>query len=281
MIIDCHVHINHYQDENVAALPDALGRLQTEMRRNRVDTALILTSYKVSPGRPSTREAVEATRGLTSLYVVAGIDFETVSPASLGELREFLQEGSVRGLKLYPGYQPFYPGDPRLEPVYRLAAEFQVPVMIHSGDTYTPRGKVKYAHPLQVDEVAVDHPEVNFVICHLGNPWMRDCMEVVYKNSNVYTDISGLVLGDFSDRFESFMQRQLQEMLLYGVEPDNVLYGTDWPISSMRSYLEFIDELKIPIKERRKIMFENAARLFRLPIKQDGPGLGSLLEHLK
>jgi uncharacterized protein len=281
MIIDCHVHINNYHDENVASLPECLARLQTEMRRHRVDVALILTSYKVNPGRPSTRAAVEATRGLTNLYVVAGVNYEALSPDSVAELREFLQEGGVRGLKLYPGYQPFYPNDPKLEPVYHLAAEFKVPVMIHSGDTYTPKGKVKYAHPLQIDEVAVDHPEVNFVICHLGNPWMRDCMEVVYKNSNVYTDISGLVLGDFSDRFESFMRKQLQEMLLYGVEPENVLYGTDWPISSMKSYLEFIDELKIPIKDRRKIMYENAARLFRLPVKEDGPGLGSLLEHLK
>jgi predicted TIM-barrel fold metal-dependent hydrolase len=81
--------------------------------------------------------------------------------------------------------------------VYALAAKYAVPVMIHCGDTYTPKGKVKYSHPLHVDEVAVDHPDVNFVICHLGNPWLRDCMEVVYKNANVYADISGLVLGNF------------------------------------------------------------------------------------
>ncbi len=32
--------------------------------------------------------------------------------------------------------------------------------MIHCGDTYSPTGKVKYAHPLEVDEVAVDHRNV-------------------------------------------------------------------------------------------------------------------------
>jgi predicted TIM-barrel fold metal-dependent hydrolase len=152
--------------------------------------------------------------------------------------------------------------------------------MVHTGDTYTPRGKIKYSHPLNVDELAVDHPDVKFVICHIGNPWIRDCMEVVYKNANVYTDISGLVLGDFSDRFESYMQRQLQDMLLYGVEPENVLYGTDWPISSMQSYLDFIEELKIPFKERRKIMYENAARLFKLPVAEDGPRLDSFFQRL-
>lgn len=264
MIIDCHTHINNYHDEDVDSLKDCLGRLQLAMKRNRVDMALVLTSYKINPGRPSTRDAVAATRDLKNVYIVAGISYLNYTPEDLEEMRGFIKEGAVRGLKLYPGYEPFYPSDPRLEPVYALAAECGVPVMIHSGDTYAPNGKVKFSHPLHIDEVAVDHPNVNFVICHIGNPWIRDCMEVVYKNKNVYTDISGLVLGDFSDRFESFMSRQLQDMLLYGVEPDNVLYGTDWPISTMESYIKFMEELRIPEKEKKKIMFENSAALFRL-----------------
>jgi predicted TIM-barrel fold metal-dependent hydrolase len=264
MIIDCHTHINNYHNEDVESLQACLDDLQLQMRRNRVDIALVLTSYKVTPGRPSTRDVVKATRDLKNIYVVAGISFMHFTSSDLSEIREYLQDGSVRGLKLYPGYEPFYPSDPKLDPVYRLAADAKVPVMIHSGDTFTPKGKVKYSLPLHVDEVAVDHPDVNFVICHIGNPWIRDCMEVVYKNKNVYTDISGLVLGNFSDRFEQFMSKQLQDMLLYGVEPDNVLFGTDWPISSMESYIEFMEELKIPEKEKRKIMFENSAELFKL-----------------
>jgi predicted TIM-barrel fold metal-dependent hydrolase len=60
------------------------------------------------------------------------------------------------------------------------------------------------------------------------------------------------------------MLGRLQDMLLYGVEPDNVLYGTDWPICWMESYLEFIDRLKIPMEGRSKIMYRNAMRLFKL-----------------
>jgi predicted TIM-barrel fold metal-dependent hydrolase len=266
MIIDCHTHLNNYHNEEEASLQKCLDELQLQMRRNRIDIALVLTSYKVKPGRPSTRDVVNATRHLTNLYVVAGISYLGFTQEYLEEVREYLKEGSVRGLKLYPGYEPFYPFDPKLEPVYALAEEFGVPVMIHSGDTYDPRGKVKYAHPLHIDEVAVDHPNVNFIICHIGNPWIRDCMEVVYKNKNVYTDISGLVLGDFTDRFERYMRQQLHDMLLYGVEADNVLFGTDWPISSMESYLEFMEEIKLPPKEMNKIMYENAARLFKLPV---------------
>ena len=277
-IIDCHTHVNNYHHEDLESLQQCLNDLQREMRRNRIDIALVLTSYKVAPGRPSTREVVRATRDFTNVYIVAGISYEHFSPEQLTELREYLRDGSVRGLKLYPGYEPFYPGDEKLRGVYELAAEFGAPVMIHSGDTFTPQGKVKFAHPLHVDEVAVDYPDVNFIICHLGSPWFRDCMEVVYKNRNVYTDISGLVLGDFSDRFEEFMHKQIQEMLAYGVEPDKVLYGTDWPISSMESYLEFMEELRMPEKDRRKIMYENAARLFKLPSANSTSNLKTLLK---
>ncbi len=264
MIIDCHTHINNYHQEDVESLSLCLAELRRNMRRNRIDLALVLTSYKVTPGRPSTKLVVEATRGMNDVYVIAGISYIGYHPDQLAEIETFVTEGKVKGLKLYPGYEPFYPHDPKLDTVYAFAAKHRIPVMIHSGDTYSPRGKVKFSHPLQVDEVAVDHPDVNFVICHIGNPWIRDCMEVVYKNANVYTDISGLVLGNFSDRFEEYMRKQLQEMLLFGVEAENVLFGTDWPISSMESYVEFIEELALPQKEKKKILFENSVAVFHL-----------------
>lgn len=280
MIIDCHTHVNNYHSEEVDSLQQCIADLQQQMRRNRVDVALVLTSYKVTPGRPSVNDVVRATKDLTNIFVVAGLSYTTLTVDSLNALREHLRDGSVRGLKVYPGYEPFYPSDEKFRPAYELAGEFNVPVMIHSGDTFTPRGKVKYAHPLHVDEVAVDYPDVNFIICHIGSPWFRDCMEVVYKNKNVYTDISGLVLGDFSDRFEEFMHKQIQEMLLYGVEPDKVLYGSDWPIAEMDSYLEFVEELKMPEKDRRKIMYENAASLFRIPVINSNSPLQSILKGL-
>jgi predicted TIM-barrel fold metal-dependent hydrolase len=277
MIIDCHVHLNHYADENVDALATSITTLQATMRRNRIDSAVILTSYKVSPGRPSTRQVVDAVKGIASLRVVAGVPFETLGSEKIIELDGMLAEGSVCGLKLYPGYEPFYPADPKLEPVYQLAEKYDVPVMIHCGDTYSVKGKVKYAHPLHVDEVAVDHPGVKFVICHLGNPWLTDCMEVVYKNPNVQADISGLVLGNFSERFELYMRRQLQDLLVWGVDPKDVLYGTDWPISSMESYLTFMEDLKIPPADKRAIMCDNAAKLFKIPIVANAGRLSGFL----
>lgn len=280
MIIDCHTHVNLYEDETAPALPLCLDRLTTTMRRNRIDSALILTSYQVSPGRPSTRAVVEATAHLPNIHVVAGLSWATFSQADVDELRGLLQAGAIKGLKIYPGYEYFYPADRKFAPAYELAEEFDVPVMIHTGDTYAPRGKVKYSHPLHVDDVAVDFPRVNFLICHLGNPWFRDCMELVYKDANVYTDISGLVLGDFTDRFEAFMRQQFKEMVSWGINPSKVLYGTDWPISSMESYLQFIEELPLPASDKDLLLYRNAASLFKLEMAPQALGLRSLLNRI-
>lgn len=265
-IIDCHVHLNNYHEQVRVSLQDSLDRLQTAMQEAGVGYSLILTSYLVSPHRPSTAEVIKAVENIPSLGVVAGISYVNYRQRDLRELADFLSAGLVKGLKLYPGYEPFYPHDPRLKVVYDLAEEFDVPVMIHTGDTYTPKGKVKYAHPLEVDEVAVDHPKVRFVICHLGNPWLVDCMEVVYKNANVYADFSGLILGEFTEAFEDYMEEQIGEVILYAGEPRKFLYGSDWPICSMKSYVEFTRQLKLPPRDLHAIMYENSRQLFKLPL---------------
>lgn len=277
MIIDCHTHLNNYGNESEDQLPKNLELLLTSMRRNRVDAAMILTSYKVTAGRPSTRAVVDITRDHANLHVVAGVSYLNFSEQTVAELRAFLEAGEIKGLKLYPGYEPFYPADRKLAPAFELAEEFDVPVMIHCGDTYAPTGRVKYSHPINVDDVAVDFPRVRFLICHLGNPWFRDCMEVVYKNENVYTDISGLTLGNFTDRFEAYMRQQLKEMLLWGVNPRKVLWGTDWPLVTMESYLQFVDELRLPPADKELMLSENARQFYRLDARRDTLGLGSLL----
>ncbi|MCC7412507.1 MAG: amidohydrolase family protein [Gammaproteobacteria bacterium] len=264
MIIDVHTHVNNYEQDRQRSTRECIDALEEAMARNGVDYALTLTSYKVDEHRPCVREVVEAVRDRPRIGVIAGISYLNYRERDLREVADYLREGLVKGLKLYPGYEPFYPYDSRCRVIYDLAMEFDVPVMIHAGDTYTPRAKVRYAHPLNVDDVAVDNPALKLVICHLGNPWIRDCMEVVYKNSNVYADVSGLVLGHFEDRFEQYMLGQIREMILYAGEPRYLLYGTDWPISSMETYLKFMNGLGLTDEALEHIMWKNAARLFRI-----------------
>jgi uncharacterized protein len=268
MIIDVHTHLNNYDESQIVPVEKCLAQLQESMAYNKVDHAMVLTSYKVNEHRPSTAAVVKATEGLNHLHVVAGISFENYRERDLREIADFLKDRRVVGLKLYPGYEPFYPYDKRCQVIYDLAMEFDVPVMIHTGDTFNPKGKLRYSHPLNIDDVAVDNPELRLVICHIGNPWIRDCMEIVYKNKNVHADISGLVLGDFKSHFKKFMLQQVKEMILYAGEPRYLLYGTDWPICRMRTYLKFVNELGLPPETKELILWKNAAQLFKLNITE-------------
>jgi len=267
MVIDCHTHLNNYNEETIRDIDECLDAMESSMQASGTDAALILTSYKVNPHRPSTAAVVEKTRDRPNLFTIAGLSYTNYRERDLREVADFLRSGDVKGLKLYPGYEPFYPHDPRCKVLYDLAQEFDVPVMFHSGDTYSQTGKVRFSHPLHIDDVAVDNPGLKIVICHVGNPWIRDCMEVVYKNKNVHADVSGLTLGDFSDRFERYMLDQVSELITYAGEPQYLLYGTDWPISSMTSYRKFCKTFDITDAERELIMWKNTARLFNLDVE--------------
>ncbi|GEM_PF-337076 len=208
----------------------------------------------------------EAFKGRNNLGVVSGISYLHYDHRDIREISEYLENGFIKGLKFYPGYEPFYPNNIRLKLLYEMAIEYDVPVMFHSGDTYAPTGKIKYSHPLHIDDLAVDYPDLKIVICHVGNPWIKDCMEVVYKNKNVYADISGLVLGNFSEKFERFMKKEIEEMITYAGDPNYLLYGTDWPISNMESYLKFVGQLDLEEEKKELILWKNAAKLFNIDV---------------
>jgi uncharacterized protein len=271
VIIDCHTHLNRYHDGQRATLQERYEELRADMDRHGVAYSLVLTSYKVNEGRPDVFQMLDVVEKDPRVGVIAGISYHDYRAHDLADLRSLLREGRIKGLKLYPGYEAFFVHDPRMRVVYELAGEFGVPVMIHTGDTYDPKGKLKYAHPLEVDEVAVDFRDVTFVICHLGNPWFTDAMEVIYKNDNVVGDISGLTLGQFEERFEKYMLQQLLEVLAFAGDPGKLLFGTDWPICDIGSYIRFVRNLGLSEPETEQILWRNSARIFKIDVESLGP----------
>lgn len=265
MIIDCHTHLNQYASiGHMSLLEDRVKKLLVTMVSNNVDYALILSSYKVDKQRPSTRDLIEATKKYDNLGIIAGFSIDNHTEEDLKNYRNWVKDGMVKGLKIYAGYEPHYPYDQGYQKVYDLCVEYNVPVMIHTGDTFSEKGKLKYSHPLNIDELAVDNPDLSIVMCHLGNPWIEDCQEIVYKNDNVYADMSGLAVGKFDHFFEKIMVEKVAELINYAGEPRYLLYGTDWPISDMDSYLSFVAKLKLKTKFRKELMYNNAKKLFKI-----------------
>jgi predicted TIM-barrel fold metal-dependent hydrolase len=116
----------------------------------------------------------------------------------------------------------------------------------------------------------VDHGDVRFVLAHLGNPWLLDAAEVVYKNVNVWADLSGLVVGDeqaFSaeERLDTLHDTAaaVQQAWRYAERPNRFLYGSDWPLTPMVAYRDFIRSV-IPEEHHQQVFEDNARVLFRL-----------------
>ncbi len=267
MLIDCHVHLNNYHEETRQPTAKNVEALFEKMDTYNVDHAVVITSYKLDVDRPSVEEILQVCQESPRITLVEGLRWRNENRTDLYALETRIRDGIVKGIKIYPGYEPYGITDASLEVVYNLAGKYDIPVMIHTGDTYSKRAKLRHAHPLLVDDVAVDYPDVKFVMCHLGNPWFKDTAEVLYKNDNVYADISGLVLGEFSTDFERYMLAQLKEMILFMGDPGSqLMYGSDWPLVKMGPYVKFLANLGLPEDQLESVRWKTAARLFRIPV---------------
>jgi len=202
------------------------------------------------------------------MSVCPGINPHTLDSRSLGELEGMIRyAGNVAAIKLYAGYYHVDINDPVYIPAYDLAEKYDLTIAIHTGDTYSGRGLLKYAHPLLLDELAVSRPDLRFVACHMGVPWIFDACEVCAKNPNVYIDLSGLLVGgpEYIGRMSTnpLIIGRYMQALCYLDNYDKVLYGSDWPLAPMRAYIGFIQKI-IPVEYHEKVFHRNAIKVYKL-----------------
>jgi len=168
------------------------------------------------------------------------------------------------GLKFYMGYQNVYLYDKRHAPLFELAKAYNVPVAMHSGETANHHGRLRYAHPLTVDEAASSHPDVRFVICHAGNPWIADAFEVATKNENVFIDFSGLWEHRLTEEREQDIrafQEYIRMWLDYHELWDKIMYGSDWPLINIPDNIRNLGKI---VKEKywNAFYYENALNVY-------------------
>jgi hypothetical protein len=265
MIIDAHVYLNNVHANSGRPTVQNVHELFEKMAEHGVDHAVVHTSYKVDDDHPSIERVVEVLERDPRTTLVEGLRWRKEPRTDLFELEQRVSDGLVRGIKLYPGYEDYAINDPSLESVMRIAGKYDTPVLIHTGDTWRKDAKVRQAHPLLVDDVAVDYPDVRFVMCHLGNPWFQDTAEVLYKNDNVYADISGLILRDFDYAFEKYVAQRLKDMILYMGDPGKqLLFGSAWPLVRMGPYIALLEGLGLSAEQKQSVLWRTAAKLFRI-----------------
>lgn len=197
-----------------------------------------------------------------------GINPHTLNADSLARTEDMIgSSGCIAGMKIYAGYYHVDITDPLYTPVYMLAEKYDITIVVHTGETFSSRGLLKFSHPLRVDELAVAHPEIRIVACHLGAPWVFDACEVAAKNPNVYLDLSGILVG--SDEYinrqaaNPLLLDRYRQALVFLDNYDKVLYGTDWPLTPMGAYLDFCKKL-VPAEVYEKVFYENAIRVYKM-----------------
>jgi predicted TIM-barrel fold metal-dependent hydrolase len=277
-MIDVHIHAVPPNLPGTGALCPLLVRppaevaaqIRLEMQTTGVTAAFAMGAWDTGDDDPlginATLEIAEQVPGMKAVGVA---DPTRTDAAHFRKVEELLAAGRVVALKGYLGYLHFEPAHANYRRYYELAAKYQVPVMFHTGDTYSPRAKLRFAHPLGVDDVAVDHPDCRFVMCHLGNPWTTDAAEVIYKNMNVWADLSGLMVGtdevfasEEGKEAAAELSHAIQRAIRYSERPNRFVYGTDWPLAPMSAYRDFIFEA-LPTEWHDLVFEENARTLFR------------------
>ena len=252
MVIDSHTHIG------TKTIIATAGQLVASMDEVGIDAALVFAGKINAMANDQLLDAIKPYPG--RLYGIG-----SVSPIENGptptRMRELLESEAIRGIKFYPGYEHYYPYDDAVRPFLNILQALGRPAIFHSGDTFSGvhASKLKYAHPLHIDDIAVDFPELKIVIAHFGYPWQNDAAEVVYKNKNVYVDCSGFVYGDFDAEKEEHFKRVVGHYYDVAGSFDRVLFGSDWPISNQGSYYDVIRRV---IGDDPKVFSGNAKALF-------------------
>ena len=174
-------------------------------------------------------------------------------PAAL--LQSYVDSG-VRGLKLYPSYQFYYPNDRRVYPLYEICRDAGIPVLLHIGSSVIPGTRLKYCDPIHLDDVAVDFPGLNIVMAHGGRGyWYDACAFLAGHFTNVYIDVAGLVPHKLLEHFPH-MERMA----------DKFVFGSDFPAmpKSVGYNVAAIRQLGLSESALERIFYSNAARLLSI-----------------
>ncbi|MEK6927430.1 MAG: amidohydrolase family protein [Nanoarchaeota archaeon] len=259
-LIDIHGHIYNEQVEGAKYI--GFDDLIKNLNKSGVDKIGIIQSILFDSDF-SLKEIVGFAERDKRIFVISAIDVKKEIGKQLKEMEKYVRNGVVKGIKIYTGYQKVYAEDVQLEKVYDFCISHDIPIMFHTGDTLVDDAEVKYSHPLQFDSLAVRYPQLKIILAHMGNPWMEDCAEVVYKNKNVYVDISGFFTNVENKRYSELMKRKVNDFISY-IQSCKILFGTDFPIVDILEYKKFVESLDLTDREKELVFFKNAKELFKL-----------------
>jgi predicted TIM-barrel fold metal-dependent hydrolase len=162
----------------------------------------------------------------TILQGWAAVDPLKGAPA-LEEARHAIEDLHLLGFHFHPIMGRFAVDDERLHPLFELIDGLKVPVMIDVGTTGMGAGlagglgsKLRHAHPLALDDLAANFPNLTIIAAHPGWPWIEEMTAVALHKGNVYWELSGWAPKYFPETLKKDVRGRLR---------DKVMFGSDYP----------------------------------------------------
>ena len=167
---------------------------------------------------------------------------------------------------------PWRMDDPRIAfPIFEHAQKLGVNLIgVHKGVPLGPQ-PIEHTRTFDMDGAAANFPDINFVIFHVGLPWLDEVLWQIVRYPNLYASIAATV--NFIARQPRVFAETLGKMLWWCGE-DKILYGGEAPIWHPQWALEEFWNFELPrdiVEERgypqlteqakRKILGGNLARL--------------------
>lgn len=221
-------------------------------------------------------DLIETWRARAPARIIPALDFRIagttgvrhVAARGVDELRRLHGEGRFALLgEIMAQYEGVAVNDPRMEPVWALAEELDVPVAIHMGpgepgQPYHGSYRAALGNPLLLEDVLVRHPRLRVSIMHAAYPMAEALRALMFSHPQVYVDIGGIVYTEPRPAFYAF----LKEIVDAGYA-DRIMFGSDqmiWP-GIIGPAVESIEQAPfLTARQKRDIFYNNAARFLRL-----------------
>ena len=202
-----------------------------------------------------------------------------------------VKEYGAKGFKLYNvryDYGQPFPwrmDDPRVAyPVFEKAQELGINLIgVHKGVPLGPQ-PVEHTRTFDMDGAASNFPDINFVIFHIGLPWLDEVLWQTIRYPNLYASIAATLnfIGRHPRVFAEIMAK-----LMWWCGEDKVIYGGEAPIWHPQWALEEFWNFELPEdltteygypplteQAKRKILGENLARLHGMDLDEKKSELG-------
>jgi hypothetical protein len=250
-------------------------KLVKRMEQAGIDVTAVCVVDNYALGVPTDRimrvneiVAKSAAKHAGKLISLAGIDPRRPEAPAL--LRKCLAEFKMNGLKWHPD-NGYYPNSPEAYAMLEVLNEFGYPLLTHCSPL--PHSKAKFAHPLHLDDIAVDFPKLEIIAAHMGHLWWHDWAALAQFKKNLSGDMAMWQLIAMAR--PAIFRRYLRE-ILDNIGPYQVVWATDGPVFepliSSAMFIEITkgltkkgaDGIVFTQEEVDAMLGGNAARIFKL-----------------